>query len=245
MLLSSKLDRDTMSVEKQANKFWNSNTNRIKELSHWIGYGRCNKSFWASTAQQHQNIFDFAMLLAGASEQKMMTSMVEWGCGSGINVLQLGKRFKTVHGVDISQANLNECKKNWDVSYSTASNTFNPILIDISNPEAVLQDLKSIDVFWSTACYQHFPSPAYGLRINQIAYNLLKPSGLAIIQIRYPRHSAKLVANTGNNYDTTVLTRTCYKLNQFRNHLSNQGFTILSHVVKYQPGYVFFIAQKL
>jgi 2-polyprenyl-3-methyl-5-hydroxy-6-metoxy-1,4-benzoquinol methylase len=194
-------------------EFWNTDSDNTKILSHRKGFGKwTDEQKWLEIGQSTNDMLQ-SFLARDTSE----LTIAEYGCGCGSESLELCKYFKWVYGIDISIDNLAECV------YRSGYN-FTPVLIEADKPEQALCT-GQVDVFLSVATYQHFPDKAYGERVTNLAYQMLKDKGCALIQIRYDNGYA-IYSQKTDNYKQNVLTFSSYKPAEFIKICKEKGFNI-------------------
>ncbi len=182
-----------------------------RDLSHWVGEGRwADRQRWLQIGRTHLGLFRSLCDLAGVTPPR--GRMLEWGPGGGANAVCFAEGFDTFVGVDISQANLAECGRQLA---SIGYDRFEPIHIDAADPEAVLRrGIGPVDLFLSTAVYQHMPSKAYGERVTRCAAALLNDGGLALIQTRYATDDPA-TASRQSDYARNAIHFTSYRVEEF------------------------------
>ncbi len=167
---------------------------------------------------------------ASCSDEQVSKRMVEWGPGGGANAIVFAHVFETFYGVDISDANLNECRKQLEMR---GFKGFAPVLINAESPEEAMTQIdEPCDFFLSTSVFQHFPSKGYGARVLSIASDMLRPGAIALIQIRYDDLSPRFRPRN-RDYNTHAIVFTSYKLHEFWSLASEKGFT--PHFIKLRP----------
>jgi len=183
----------------------------------------------------------FKGMLEYIDYDKKIQNMLEWGPGGGANAVHFAKEFERFYAVDISDENLRECQIQIEkINY----NHFIPIHIDINNPEYVKKFIdRSIDLFLSTAVYQHFPSKEYGVKITKLAFELLCDQGLALIQIRYDNDTKKYKPKK-NKYGKNAIYFTSYKIEEFLNIVRNIGFDPVLVKLKPEANYAYYFLVK-
>ncbi|NEO40885.1 MAG: class I SAM-dependent methyltransferase [Moorea sp. SIOASIH] len=209
-------------ISRDAGDFWSRSdkSDRIKDLSHWLGEGRwSDEQRWTRVGQM--NLERFEKLCLFANTTRPIRSMIEWGPGGGANAVQFCSEVETFIGVDISEANLAESQRQLE---SLGFDGFQAISIEAEKPEQVLDHVDStIDFFLSTSVYQHFPSKDYGVRVTKLAYQLLSDQGVALIQIRYDDGSEKFKPKL-RDYHQNAITFTSYHLDEFWDIAMSIGF---------------------
>jgi len=206
-------------ISREAVNLW-SNSNQVKDLSHWLGEGRwSDEQAWNRIGQNNFERFEKLALLANST--RPIRSMIEWGPGGGANAVQFCSEVKTFYGIDISEANLAESQRHME---NCGFDGFQAILIEAEKPEQCLRLVESpVDFFLSTSVYQHFPSKEYGVRITKLAYELLSDEGVALIQIRYDDGSDKFKPKR-RDYHKNAITFTSYHLDEFWEIALDIGF---------------------
>jgi len=164
-------------------EFWNDDAHpRLKGRLHFAGEGPfADTRMWLSLGAEHARMFEKAAQWIGMEEP--LERMVEWGCGGGMNAVHFAPKTQMFCGVDINPQSLEECAKQMENAGLT---NFQPVLID-SNAlrDAISQIAGPCDLFYSTYVFEALPTEAYGLEIMRIAFDMLRPGGLALIQIHY------------------------------------------------------------
>lgn len=224
-----------------AGHYWSKSHNDegTQDLSHWVGKGRwTDKDSWENIGNKHYKMFKDICLLTGKKPKK---SMLEWGPGGGANAVLFCKVFDEYYGVDISNANLTECKHQLE---SRRFNKFHSILIKPEKPEDCVQFISEpIDFFLSTAVYQHFPGKKYGLLVTKTAYKLLASGGLAIIQTRYD-NGAEAFRSKNRDYNNNAITFTSYRIEEFWQIAISCGFRPLMVNLEPDSNYAYYLLQK-
>ena len=127
---------------------------------------------------------------------------------------------------------------------------FAPVLIKTDNPEDARQRIAGpCDVFLCLGVFQALPTPEYGYRVLDIAYDLMAPGGLAIIQIKYIKRSwATKPKRFGYNRNYPILTS--YALDEFWIEAQQKGFEpkcitlVPRHPINGDGEYAYFLLRK-
>ncbi len=230
-------------ISAAAGEFWNDSatSKRVRLCSHWRGVGRwSDESAWLAMGKEHFDLYLRLCLLAGR-ERRLIDRMVEWGPGGGANAFAFRNEVSRFYGVDISQANLQECQSQLA---GTAEDWFCPVLIDAQRPEDSRAAIgEPVDFFLSTAVFQHFPSKDYGERVTQLAYEMLSPHGLALIQIRGDDGS-KLLRSKNRNYRKQAMSFTSYLPHEYWEIASRIGFNPLAVTLDPRNNYTYYLMSK-
>ena len=218
------------SLEKDAELYWNMSRHdeRVQDQSHWAGSARWPRRRWLEYGEFNfglvQNFFmQFAPTeLAGGFASK---TALDWGCGGGANMSALCRHFRRVVGVDISQPTLDECTR--QLNRSGLSN-FETALVDATQLRLVLDEVgeEAVDLFFSVAVFQHFPSKAYTKEVLETAAGLMRRGGHGLVQIRYFDGSEKLRQKEGD-YAKNVIYMTSFTTAGFSALLAETGFALL------------------
>jgi SAM-dependent methyltransferase len=202
-------------------RYWEDTSNEsFESFSHWRGKGPFkNDRLWLSLGSAHLELFEMAATWAALP--RPLERIVEWGSGGGMNAVHFVSHASQYYGVDISADSLKECAKQ---VASVNSSAFIPIHINASNPDAALLEIPgSVDLFLCTYVFELIPSPEYGLKLMEIAYKLLRPGGIALVQIRY--HTGRIEEQPRRrNYARNMVHMTTYALDEFWTACQERGF---------------------
>jgi len=237
------LDRDEQQLRQDAADYWSASqdSDKVRDMSHWRNVGRFEDAKWHRIGEN--NRANWKALAARTGRPATIGRMVEWGPGGGSNAVAFAELAGEFYGVDISQANLEECQR----QLATADyRGFHPILIPAQQPQRCLEhiDQGSVDFFLSTAVFQHFPSKQYGETIVGIVKRLLAVDGLAIIQTRFDDGSEKYAAKR-RNYKKHASFFTSYRVEEFWKICESHSLRPLQVSLNTQINYaVYFIANR-
>lgn len=175
----------TAALARASSVYWNKGDQfgvDLKDYSHWEGYGPFQDGKrWDLLGRLHFEMFE--RLADFANVQRPIQDLIEWGCGGGMNAVHFVNEAKCFYGVEISQANLDECARQMR---KRDFKDFIPVLIDAEKPEQALERIKApCQLFLCTYVFQSLPSVDYANRVTELAYEMLAPGGLAMIQIRF------------------------------------------------------------
>lgn len=178
-------------LARVAQDYWNEGDKAgidLKDYSHWEGAGPWqDRDRWRAIGRAHFEMFE--KLCRYACVHRPLGKAIEWGCGGGANAIHFVDDVREFCGVEISQANLDECGR---VLARANFHGFRPVLVPSEKPEQVRTLLDtSYDFFLCTYVYELLPGKQYCERITRLAYELLAPAGLALIQIRYDEGSER------------------------------------------------------
>ena len=137
----------------------------------------------------------------------------------------LCRNFWHVFGVDISRPTLDECRR--QLNRCGCSN-FETVCMDAACPCQVLEGVgrDTVDLFFSVAVFQHFPSKAYTKEVLDVAVDLMCKGGHGLVQVRYFDGSEKLRQKEGD-YAKNVIYMTSFTTGEFSTLLAETGFTLL------------------
>ena len=125
-----------------------------------------------------------------------------------------------LYGADISTKNLAECAR--VLAELDPSPEFQPILVG-DDPTTVAKVIEEpIDVFVSTAVFQHFPTREYGGEVLRAVADVLAPGALGCVQIRYDDGTPRYLQKQ-DDYFARHVTFTSYPLDGFWDLISNVG----------------------
>lgn len=195
--------------ETDSAKFWTRKGDHRAQMAHWRGAGPfADSSVWLTLGREHLALYDEFARAEGKTE---LRRVIEWGCGGGANAIHFAPRAREFCGVDIAADTLEECAR--QVSLATEGRAlFQSRLVPAADPESA-RDVLPCDLFLSTYVFELLPSPEYGLRVLNVAAQLLEPGGLAIVQVKYTPDGR--VPSTRRRYDRHFYAFTRYRINDF------------------------------
>jgi cyclopropane fatty-acyl-phospholipid synthase-like methyltransferase len=225
-----------------AQQYWSASAteNDKQDLSHWKGSGRwADEESWRRIGEDHFDIY--RTLLRLADRQEPVRSMIEWGPGGGANAVRFAREIPRFYGVDISEPNLSQCRREVE---STGYTGFVPVRIEAADPEDVLDRIgEKVDLFLCTAVYQHFPDKEHGVRITELAHELLADGGVALIQTRYDDGNPYYAPKT-RDYWANAVVFTSYRIEEFWQVATDAGFHPLAVVLRPATNYAFYLLSK-
>jgi methyltransferase family protein len=217
-------DGSAEAVHHEITEVWESHDDEQyrQDQSHWRGVGRWNEEKWTEwgqgTAQRMEELHHAAHRNWSSAAPPVV---LEWGPGGGANLYGLASRVSTMYGVDISAKNLEETGR---VLAEIAGSHFVPILLD-GEPSTVVGLIdRPVDLFFSTAVFQHFPSREYGAEVLRTVRQLMAPGGLGYVQIRFDDGTDRYRPKSLAEYRERHLTATSYSLSGFWDLLLDSGF---------------------
>lgn len=191
----------------------------FRENSHWQGQDGLSRDVWLKLGEGHRALFDEFLPLTGLSGP--IERIVEWGSGGGANAIHFAKDTRQYIGVDVSQASLDECGR---VVRESGADNFVPVLIPVAEPEVALDQIPGpCDLFLCIYVFELIPTPEYGRRIMEIAHRLLRPGGVAMIQIKYATTDSRTRPRRWG-YRFNVASMTTYPIDQFWELAETVGF---------------------
>lgn len=189
-----------------------------RDMSHWRSHGRWAQEKWAAIGAETVATIRRAATIAGRDIPT--GALLEWGPGGGANLSACAGQYQRLYGADISSKNLAECAR--VLAEHDPTPDFRPILVE-DDPTAVARAVdEPIEVFVSTAVFQHFPSREYGCEVLRIVAGLLAPGGLGCVQIRYDNGREKY-QQKHEDYFARHVTFTSYPLDTFWNLIESVG----------------------
>ena len=218
------------SLDKDAGLYWNLSRHdeRVQDQSHWAGSARWPRQRWLEYGEFSfglvRRFFEqFAPLaLVGGFASK---TALDWGCGGGANMSAMCRNFRHVFGVDISRPTLDECKR--QLNCCGCSN-YEMVFADAAHPKQVLDEVgrHAVDLFFSVAVFQHFPSKAYTKEVLGAAAALMRTGAHGFVQVRYFDGSEKMRQKDGD-YAKNVIYMTSFTTEEFSAILAETGFALL------------------
>jgi len=216
------------SLEKDAGLYWDLSRHdeRVQDQSHWAGSARWPREKWLAYGEFNAGLLEGFLNRYAPAEGIGSETALDWGCGGGANMRALCRRFRRVIGVDISRPTLEECAR--QLSRCGCSN-FRTVLSDATRPLGVLEAVgrDGVDLFFSVAVFQHFPSKRYAKDVLEVAAVLMREGAHGFVQVRYFDGSEKYRQKEGD-YAKNVITMTSFTTEEFSALLAETGFTLLA-----------------
>jgi Methyltransferase domain len=217
-------DHDAVPPRQDLAEVWERHPDEAyrRDISHWRGEGRWTDERWDAIGRATKRRVKGLFRTAGRRMAHAPSRVVlEWGPGGGANVVALADWASVVYGVDVSQANLDECSRVVD---EAGAGVFRPVLLT-GEPSSALESVEQpIDLFVSTAVFQHFPSKAYGRAVLEAVRPAMAPSGLGYVQIRYNDGRREYRPKPLADYRQSHITATSYGLAEFWRLLVQTGY---------------------
>ena len=228
-LLREALDRATVrlgfgdSEERlvgDARAYWVDGTaeSSWRGFSHFRDADVFRTTDWESVGQDHWNLFE--RLARVHSADARFSRIVEWGCGGGSNALAFAPHCDEFIGVDVNQTSLDECSRQLAAQPGTR---FTPVLADMARPEEAVKRVGAVDLFLCVYVLELVPSPEYGMRILQIARQVLENGGLAFIQIKYQTTDWRTAPRRHRYRGTRAAGMTSYPIDDFWIRMTELG----------------------
>lgn len=225
---ASPLPKDLPALHELAASVWESHDDEEyrRDQSHWRGHGRWkDEQRWLKIGEQ---------LIAGIRQVERLTGrdilgqkpvVLEWGPGGGSNLYALRSFARKLYATDVSQKNLEESGR---VLAEAGFASFEPVLLSRSLEEDLTLVREPIDVFTSSAVFQHFPSKEYGLEVLAAVGRLLATGGVGRVQMRFDNGNPRYQPKAAHDYRRSHITATSYGLDEFWDALKNAGLEPLS-----------------
>lgn len=169
-------------VARDSARYWSGEADeRFRSNSHWREGGVISEDAWLEIGRRHLELFGrFADMIGFDRPAKRV---VEWGCGGGANAVHFARGADRFVGVDVSQASLDECGRQLD--REGLGDRWQPVLADVEDPEAAAALIEPCDLFLCVYVFELIPGADYAERLLTIARDLLRPGGMALVQIKY------------------------------------------------------------
>lgn len=210
---------------------WNDKEDETyrRDQSHYRGVGRWeDDTAWQGIGQSSLTKIRFLWRLLDRPKNSFRDLVtLEWGPGGGANAFGFQTISRRFYGVDISEKNLAECQRL--MSQEGRPDYVVPILLD-GPPDSISGRITDpVDLFLSTAVFQHFPSKEYGIDVLRAIRATCKPGAGGFVQIRFDNGNEKYkgISNL-SEYNERHITATSYQLDEFWSAIENTGFRPLS-----------------
>ena len=196
-----------------------------QDQSHYRGVGRwADDEQWLGIGQSTlKKVRDLWHVLGRSPERLADKVILEWGPGGGANAYGLKSICSRYHGIDISGKNLAEaCRV---LAFESKSSYFHPLLLGDAPASIAASIPKEIDIFLSTAVFQHFPSRDYGCEVLHAIRSVCRDDAAGFIQIRFDngREKYRGIQNL-EEYQMKHIFANSYPIDEFWDHCVKAGF---------------------
>ena len=183
---------------------------------------------WDLIGTGHQALFlDFARAIEANPRP---SRVLEWGAGGGANAVVFAPDADEFIAIDVSQAALDECRVQVSAVCETA---FTSVLVPVDRPEAALELVPGlVDLFLCLYVIELLPSQQHARRVMQTAAKLLRPGGMAVVQVKY-QTSSPLTRSRTWAYRRGVASMTTFQIHAFWSLVSEVG--LAPHSVRLVP----------
>lgn len=238
-------------IRKDARNFWKASLKDedVRSLSHWCGTGAWEEEKWHKFGEFYRELICRYFQKYDKNFSAVMKNKValEWGPGGGVNVRVLCDMFRLVHGVDISNANLEECHKK--MTELGKINFIPHVLMDGKGLvfEHSSEKFDEIDFMLCVAVFQHMTSKHYVADVLKKMYSLMSARSYALFQTRYYDGSPQLKSKT-IDYKKNVVTFLAFETDEFVDLLKLAGFELLcseKDIDLEKSNYEFFFCKKV
>ncbi|MDW9551607.1 MULTISPECIES: methyltransferase domain-containing protein [Sinorhizobium] len=222
---------DASQVHAAIKSIWNDKDDEKyrQDVCHYRGIGRwADDTLWRGIGQSSLEKIQFLWRLLDRSKDSLRDLVVlEWGPGGGANAYGLQGISRRYYGVDISEKNLAECQRL--MREEGRPDYVVPVLLDGSPLEIIDRVADPVNIFLSTAVFQHFPSKEYGFEVLKALRAVCTKGAAGFIQIRFDNGNTKYRGiDNIDEYATRHITATSYQLDQFWVGIQGAGFRPLS-----------------
>lgn len=214
-------------IARQSRAYWRNATSRsLGANSHAYGKDGIDMRTWAAIGIDAWDRFRAAHLALIHDRVPLDGTVLDYGCGHGAQASEFSRHGFEVVGVDIQQTALDACTHE-------IGESFLPVLIN--EPEDVYDHVKLgyVDAFVSFYTFELIPGQHYGERILRMAFDVLRPGGMGLVQFKYPVSWWDETRRFGYGH-RTVSNTTKYRPDEFWSLLTRVGF---------EPGHITIVEQ--
>ncbi len=200
---------------------------------------------WHAIGKTHFRLFE--AFARQAELKRPVEHIMEWGCGGGANAVVFAPEAQRFVGVDVSERVLQECERQMQ---EHGLHNFVPETVDVNDVESVASRYsQQIDLFLCTYVYEVLPTREHGLRLLSAAHDMLKPGGMALIQIKYETGDVATKSRPFN-YIRNFARNTTFRIDEFWQEARTRGFLpvgvyLVPHVPLIEDGYYAYFALML
>lgn len=215
------------SLVEQARRYWGEDGGEgWRNNAHWRDGPVFETVSWTDVGAEHLELFRRMARMAGAPDH--FARIVDWGCGGGANAIHFAPHADELVAVDVSAASVEECARQVAASCDTP---VVQVVASLPDPEDAAGAIPTCDLFLCLYVLELVPSPAYGLRLVEIARDLLRDGGLAFVQVKYTSHE-RLSRPRRRSYRANLANMTTYSIDGFWRACAERGLDpIAVHLV--------------
>jgi SAM-dependent methyltransferase len=167
---------------KDAAAYWSESSSEV-----WLADSHVKGGVpgWELIGREHHEYFlDFARAIGADPRPERV---LEWGAGGGANAVVFAPEAREFIAVDVSEAALEECVRQVaDVCDTPVS----PVLVPVDRPDAASAHVSGqVDLFLCFYVVELLPSRHHARLVMEEAARLLRPGGLAVVQVKYQTRS--------------------------------------------------------
>ena len=198
-------------------RLWQSDSHVKGEVEGWELIG----------PEHHRYFAEFARAI---DADPRPARVLEWGVGGGANAVAFAPDAEEFIAVEVSQPALDECRTQVAAVCDT---TYTPVLVPVDRPEAASELVDGqVDLFLCFYVFELLPSQDHARRVLEEAARLLRPGGLAVIQVKYQTRSWSTRSRTWG-YRRGLASMTTFPIDEFWTLAQDCGFT--PHSIRLVP----------
>jgi SAM-dependent methyltransferase len=198
--------------QQQSDDQWRNN-------SHWRDGSVFRDREWFEVGREHLELFRMLARTVGAPQR--FSRVIEWGCGGGANAVHFAPLADEFIAADISRASVAECRRQ---VVSVCKTPVREIVIDPKSPESSIDAIGTgCELLLCLYVIELVPSKTYGARILDLSHRLLRPGGLAFVQVKYTT-TDRLSRPVRRRYVQHLANMTTYAIDEFWTLAEASGF---------------------
>ncbi|WP_237568711.1 class I SAM-dependent methyltransferase [Mycolicibacterium lacusdiani] len=197
-------------IKRQAARYWSASDGdqSWNSNSHWRN-GIGDEAF-AEVGRDHWEIYQ---RFARALEVDTATTIIEWGAGGGANAVAFAPHVERFIAADVSPDNLAECSRQVQAVCNTLVDT---LLIDLADPNAAADGLRhACDLFLCLYVIELTTGVDAVRTILRIAQRVLRPGGMALVQVKYHTSDGHTRGRIGLAYARNLALNTTFTIEGF------------------------------
>ena len=197
-------------IRRQAAQYWSApdGEQSWESNSHWRqGIG---DAAFEEVGRDHWEIYRrFARALRVAAPG----TVIEWGAGGGANAVAFAPHAERFIAADISADNLAECARQVEAVCDTPLEIRR---IELTDPDAALDGLRySCDTFLCLYVLEVTTGPPAVRDILGVAQRVLRPGGMAFVQMKYHTGDRRTRGRPGLTYTRNLALSTTFTIEEF------------------------------
>jgi SAM-dependent methyltransferase len=171
-----------------------------------------NPGLWEQMGETHLALLRRSAQAVGQEAGRLGT-LLDHGCGGGAITSKLAPFCDRVIAADPSPQALDQCARL--VQEAAPATTLRRFMVNIEDPGSIRNVDEPVDWFVSTHVFGLHPSRQHSAEVLRAAFDIVRPGGAALIQIKYTDGSLLTRSRTRRYTARTLANMTTWQVPEF------------------------------